>query len=143
MPMPSAHSTQTVVVTGPSSGSTSKLPHVSLSAYTPPTTTAKRRRSESATDADSGIGPIRNTRKDKDSPNPKKKKAARACIHCQRAHLTCDDCTSWGVICLLWLNHMITLARPCQRCTKRGMADSCVEGHRKRAKYLLGDDELG
>ena len=23
------------------------------------------------------------------------------------------------------------------------MADSCVEGHRKRAKYLLGDDELG
>jgi hypothetical protein len=37
---------------------------------------------------------------------------------------------------------MIT-ARPCHRCTKRGMADSCVEGHRKRAKYLLGDDELG
>ena len=23
------------------------------------------------------------------------------------------------------------------------MADSCVEGHRKRAKYLLGDAELG
>jgi hypothetical protein len=23
------------------------------------------------------------------------------------------------------------------------MADSCVEGHRKRAKYLLGETELG
>lgn len=23
------------------------------------------------------------------------------------------------------------------------MADSCVEGHRKKAKYLLDDDELG
>ncbi|KAI0040010.1 hypothetical protein FA95DRAFT_1503447 [Auriscalpium vulgare] len=55
----------------------------------------------------------------------KKKKATRACVHCQKAHLTCDD------------------SRPCQRCTKRGMADSCVEGHRKRAKYLLDEDELG
>lgn len=34
-------------------------------------------------------------------------------------------------------------ARPCQRCIKRGMAGSCVEGHRKKAKYLLDDDELG
>jgi len=23
---------------------------------------------------------------------PKKKKASRACFHCQKAHLTCDDC---------------------------------------------------
>lgn len=23
---------------------------------------------------------------------PKKKKANRACFHCQKAHLTCDDC---------------------------------------------------
>ena len=23
---------------------------------------------------------------------PKKKKASRACYHCQKAHLTCDDC---------------------------------------------------
>jgi hypothetical protein len=34
-------------------------------------------------------------------------------------------------------------ARPCQRCVKRGMADSCTEGHRKKAKYLLTDEELG
>ncbi len=25
---------------------------------------------------------------------PKKKKANRACFHCQKAHLTCDDCSS-------------------------------------------------
>ncbi|KAF8305493.1 hypothetical protein DL93DRAFT_2066262, partial [Clavulina sp. PMI_390] len=54
----------------------------------------------------------------------KKKKAARACAHCQKAHLTCDD------------------SRPCQRCIKRGMAESCVEGHRKKAKYLLDEEEL-
>lgn len=54
----------------------------------------------------------------------KKKKASRACCHCQKAHLTCDD------------------ARPCQRCVKRGIADSCAEGHRKKAKYLLDDEEL-
>ena len=26
-------------------------------------------------------------------PIVKKKKANRACIHCQKAHLTCDDCS--------------------------------------------------
>ncbi|KAI0703392.1 hypothetical protein C8T65DRAFT_655075 [Cerioporus squamosus] len=63
-----------------------------------------------------------------DSPRtrdgPKKKKANRACFHCQKAHLTCDD------------------SRPCQRCIKRGMADNCTEGHRKKAKYLLDEEEL-
>ncbi len=90
IPMSSLHSTQPLRVPGPSSASTSKLPHLSPSTYTP-TTLTKRRRPDSATDADTpstGIGPIRNTRKD----ILKKKKAARACIHCQRAHLTCDDC---------------------------------------------------
>ncbi|KAI0695448.1 hypothetical protein BC835DRAFT_948212 [Cytidiella melzeri] len=33
-------------------------------------------------------------------------------------------------------------ARPCQRCIKRGMADNCTEGHRKKAKYLLDEEEL-
>ncbi|KAJ7772541.1 hypothetical protein DFH07DRAFT_802287 [Mycena maculata] len=55
---------------------------------------------------------------------PKKKKASRACVHCQKAHLTCDD------------------ARPCQRCVKRGIAANCTEGHRKKAKYLLDEEEL-
>ncbi|GAA5805602.1 hypothetical protein EDC94DRAFT_626592 [Helicostylum pulchrum] len=48
----------------------------------------------------------------------KKKKASRACLHCQRAHLTCDD------------------SRPCQRCVKRDLATTCTDAARKRAKYL-------
>ncbi|KAK9764711.1 Transcriptional regulator of nonfermentable carbon utilization [Basidiobolus ranarum] len=48
----------------------------------------------------------------------KKKKATRACFHCQKAHLTCDD------------------SRPCQRCIKRNLASSCKDGVRKKAKYL-------
>ncbi|KDQ21277.1 hypothetical protein BOTBODRAFT_25699 [Botryobasidium botryosum FD-172 SS1] len=55
---------------------------------------------------------------------PKKKKASRACALCQKAHLTCDD------------------SRPCQRCVRRGVSDACVEGHRKKAKYLLDEEEL-
>lgn len=38
---------------------------------------------------------------------------------------------------------LVNAARPCQRCLKRGVADQCVEGHRKRAKYLLDEEELG
>ncbi|ORZ19854.1 hypothetical protein BCR42DRAFT_348665 [Absidia repens] len=53
----------------------------------------------------------------------KKKKAARACIHCQKAHLTCDD------------------SRPCQRCIKRGLASTCADGARKKAKYLQDIDD--
>ncbi|KAK9367307.1 hypothetical protein V1509DRAFT_178566 [Lipomyces kononenkoae] len=49
---------------------------------------------------------------------PKRKKASRACFHCQKAHLTCDD------------------ARPCQRCIKRGLSKTCQDGVRKKAKYL-------
>ncbi|KAK9465666.1 hypothetical protein V1512DRAFT_292330 [Lipomyces arxii] len=49
---------------------------------------------------------------------PKRKKASRACFHCQKAHLTCDD------------------ARPCQRCIKRGLSTTCQDGVRKKAKYL-------
>lgn len=39
--------------------------------------------------------------------------------------------------------HCYLTARPCQRCIKRGMADNCTEGHRKKAKYLLDEEELG
>lgn len=59
----------------------------------------------------------------KDESSPKKKKASRACLNCQKAHLTCND------------------TRPCQRCVKKGIPN-CVEGNRKRAKYLLSDEEL-
>ncbi|KAK4174594.1 hypothetical protein QBC36DRAFT_191916 [Triangularia setosa] len=54
----------------------------------------------------------------KDPLRPRRKKARRACYACQRAHLTCGD------------------ERPCQRCIKRGLQDSCQDGVRKKAKYL-------
>lgn len=54
----------------------------------------------------------------KDPMRPRRKKARRACFACQRAHLTCGD------------------ERPCQRCIKRGLADHCQDGVRKKAKYL-------
>ncbi|PWY98526.1 hypothetical protein BCV70DRAFT_201838 [Testicularia cyperi] len=60
----------------------------------------------------------------KDGEGSKRKKANRACSHCQKAHLTCDD------------------SRPCQRCVKKGLQDSCHDGFRKKAKYLLDEDEL-
>ncbi|KAF6833579.1 C6 finger domain-containing protein [Colletotrichum plurivorum] len=54
----------------------------------------------------------------KDPSRPRRKKARRACFACQRAHLTCGD------------------ERPCVRCVKRGLADACQDGVRKKAKYL-------
>ncbi|UNI22582.1 Transcriptional regulator of nonfermentable carbon utilization [Purpureocillium takamizusanense] len=54
----------------------------------------------------------------KDPLRPRRKKARRACYACQRAHLTCGD------------------ERPCKRCIKRGLADACQDGVRKKAKYL-------
>lgn len=67
-------------------------------------------------------GDARDTKKPKLDPKdplrPRRKKARRACFACQRAHLTCGD------------------ERPCQRCIKRGLADACQDGVRKKAKYL-------
>lgn len=80
----------------------------------------KRKRTD--TSDDQGDDSASQPRKGRDGP--KKKKANRACFHCQKAHLTCDD------------------SRPCQRCTKRGIASSCTEGFRKKAKYLLDEEEL-
>ncbi|VDB89228.1 unnamed protein product [Peniophora sp. CBMAI 1063] len=82
----------------------------------------KRKRSNSNEMVDTTNGQATSNGKSKDGP--KKKKASRACALCQKAHLTCDD------------------SRPCQRCVKRGVAEQCVEGHRKRAKYLLDEEEI-
>ncbi|WWC86981.1 uncharacterized protein L201_001862 [Kwoniella dendrophila CBS 6074] len=62
----------------------------------------------------SGAGP---------SEHKARKKVAKACLACQKSHLTCDE------------------QRPCTRCVKKGMADQCVEGVRKKAKYLLEGEE--
>ncbi|RKO92060.1 hypothetical protein BDK51DRAFT_18745 [Blyttiomyces helicus] len=51
------------------------------------------------------------------------KKASRACGHCQKAHLTCDD------------------KRPCGRCVKRNLGSTCADGTRKKAKYLQDDED--
>ncbi|KAJ2742530.1 Transcriptional regulator of nonfermentable carbon utilization [Coemansia sp. BCRC 34301] len=66
-----------------------------------------------------GGEPLRRTRR----ALHKTRKAVRACNHCQRSHLTCND------------------SRPCERCVKRGLAESCVDGTRKKAKYLLDAEE--
>ncbi|TRM69393.1 hypothetical protein BD626DRAFT_473924 [Schizophyllum amplum] len=87
----------------------------------PPLSANKRKRSEPADDSTDQES---NTPSRKSRDGPKKKKANRACFHCQKAHLTCDD------------------SRPCQRCIKRGIANNCTEGHRKKAKYLLDEEEL-
>lgn len=64
------------------------------------------------------------TNSDSTEKPARRRKANRACSHCQKAHLTCDD------------------SRPCERCVKKGLADTCTDGARKKAKYLLDDDEL-
>lgn len=38
--------------------------------------------------------------------------------------------------------HTLTLARPCQRCIRKGLGDQCVDGYRKKAKYLLEEDDI-
>ncbi|KAK5006472.1 Transcriptional regulator of nonfermentable carbon utilization, partial [Cryomyces antarcticus] len=72
---------------------------------------------KSPIDASNGNGQ-KSSSNAKDPLRPRRKKARRACLACQRAHLTCGD------------------ERPCQRCVKRGLQDSCHDGMRKKAKYL-------
>jgi len=139
--------------TSPQSTTLKKKPSMSfISASTAALTAAKRKRTDTPDDtsADSSNNPPRKPR-----DGPKKKKANRACYHCQKAHLTCDDCRfssyfpaiplhdTCAIFTDAFLFDFITSARPCQRCIKRGFAANCTEGHRKKAKYLLDDDELG
>ncbi|KAM9927413.1 hypothetical protein OXX59_002544, partial [Metschnikowia pulcherrima] len=49
---------------------------------------------------------------------PKRKKIFWACNHCNKAHITCDN------------------NRPCSRCIKKGLQDTCEDAPRKRKKYL-------
>ncbi|OBA23326.1 hypothetical protein METBIDRAFT_34478 [Metschnikowia bicuspidata var. bicuspidata NRRL YB-4993] len=48
----------------------------------------------------------------------KRKKIFWACNHCNKAHITCEA------------------ARPCLRCIKKGLQDTCEDAPRKRKKYL-------
>jgi hypothetical protein len=53
-----------------------------------------------------------------EASRPRRKKARRACSACQKSHQTCGN------------------ERPCQSCVRRGCADSCRDGERKKPKYL-------
>jgi hypothetical protein len=112
----------------------------SSNTISPPTKKSKRKRTDTPPDesCDSSSQPKKPTK-----DRPKKKKANRACFHCQKAHLTCDDCQSLSLSLYDSTNYQLNLARPCQRCIRRGISTNCTEGHRKKAKYLLDDDELG
>ncbi|TCD71581.1 Transcriptional regulator of nonfermentable carbon utilization [Steccherinum ochraceum] len=94
-------------------------PNTPIESSKKPPVPKRKRTTDGASDSADSTSQTPRTR-----DGPKKKKANRACFHCQKAHLTCDD------------------SRPCQRCIKRGMADNCTEGHRKKAKYLLDEEEL-
>ncbi|GMK57851.1 hypothetical protein CspeluHIS016_0406850 [Cutaneotrichosporon spelunceum] len=102
------------------------------------TTAAARKLSKSESESSSSpssvanqpskAGPVRSpTRKGEAKRNADgkvtRKKVAKACLACQKSHLTCDE------------------SRPCNRCTKKGIGDQCVEGVRKKAKYLMEGDE--
>jgi len=100
----------------------------------------KRKRTDTPEGTSAGSPSPQPARKPRDGP--KKKKANRACYHCQKAHLTCDD-SEFSIISLSQPIDPPPLARPCQRCVKRGFANNCTEGHRKKAKYLLDEEELG
>ena len=73
---------------GPSNPQSSNRRKLPLPASLAP----KRKRNdtpeETSADSASPQPPRKGTRRD----GPKKKKANRACYHCQKAHLTCDDC---------------------------------------------------
>lgn len=58
---------------------------------TPTPATVKRKRTETPEDNSPGSPSPQPQRKGREGP--KKKKANRACFHCQKAHLTCDDCS--------------------------------------------------
>ncbi|GJC87539.1 transcription activator of gluconeogenesis CHGG_09150 [Colletotrichum liriopes] len=75
----------------------------------------------------------------KDPSRPRRKKARRACFACQRAHLTCGKLRPipQGLARdSLWSTDVTATGdeRPCQRCIKRGLADACQDGVRKKAK---------
>ena len=129
-------------LTSRANSSTEAQPQDVVNTITKKSSLKRKRDSKPSADIPPPEGTLKTTRE-----APKKKKANRgiyipqpqvysnsnrfivlswsACIHCQKAHLTCDD------------------SRPCQRCVRRGMANTCTEGHRKKAKYLLDEDELG
>jgi hypothetical protein len=75
---------------GPSKGSLRKKLPLPSASQAPLALAPKRKRNDTPEETDSASSQPRKgaTRRE----GPKKKKASRACYHCQKAHLTCDDC---------------------------------------------------
>ncbi|KAI9327601.1 hypothetical protein DFJ73DRAFT_954803 [Zopfochytrium polystomum] len=92
-----------------------------------PTATATATATAAATTARvpvaAGLAPIATA--DRKAASAGKEKISHACIHCQISHVVCDE------------------RRPCSRCVKRGMASTCMDGVRKRAKYLMDTPAIG
>lgn len=63
------------------------------------------------------VGP---SAKEKKSQTGKRRKINVACSNCAKSHSSCDSC------------------RPCSRCIKKELQDSCVDKPRKKRKYLDG-----
>jgi hypothetical protein len=71
-----------------------------------------------------------------------RKKVAKACLACQKSHVTCDDSELFLLIGLhICVQEGLMIERPCTRCVKKGIGQQCTEGVRKKAKYLLEEDE--
>jgi len=83
---------------------------------------------------DSNGQPIKSNAKD--PLRPRRKKARRACFACQRAHLTCGKYQAMILVMVELRLNTTGDERPCTRCVKRGLADNCMDGVRKKAKYL-------
>lgn len=62
----------------------------SISSATSSVAAAKRKRNDTPEETSGDSASPQPPRKPREGP--KKKKANRACYHCQKAHLTCDDC---------------------------------------------------
>lgn len=114
-----------------------------------PPSAPKRKRlgtpEESGAESANGSGPgTANGKKGRDGP--KKKKASRACFHCQKAHLTCDDCAFYLLMpyekalmretCSSTMSKM-SEARDWQQLYRGSQEKSKVPSRRRRTRYVL------
>jgi hypothetical protein len=65
--------------------------------------------------------------------DPKKRRASKACIYCNRSHMSCEDGNL--VRCSLLLTK---IARPCKRCSDRGIAHLCRDSENRKRRGRKG-----
>ncbi|KAK7053456.1 Transcriptional regulator of nonfermentable carbon utilization [Paramarasmius palmivorus] len=96
----------------------------------------KRKRTDNDSDSPASTTASTSQASRKPRDGPKKKKAVRkTSVRKRSSLLIVSRFIGTGL-------QSVSKARPCDRCIKRGIAANCTEGHRKKAKYLLDDDEL-